>query len=175
MPVVLASHDPEWALRATREAARLREGLGATLIEVHHIGSTAVPGIDAKPIVDLMPVVRDLAEVDAANGALAELGFQSHGEFGIGGRRYFTWTNPADGRREVHVHVFRAGSEHITRHLAFRDFMRSLPAEARAYEAEKRRCRDLHAGDSRAYSEAKSPWIAAAQARALAWYLTGRA
>lgn len=170
MPVDLVPHDARWAERATHEAARLREALGANLLEVHHIGSTAILGIVAKPIVDLMPEVRAIAAVDEANDAMAALGFCAHGEFGIEGRRYFTWVNPASGQRELHVHVFERGSEHVTRHLAFRDFMCALPTEARAYEAEKRRCRDLHPTNSRAYSEAKSPWIAAAQERALAWY-----
>lgn len=169
MPVLLLPHDPRWAERAAREAARLRDALGENLVRVHHIGSTAIPGIEAKPIVDLLPEVRAIEAVELANDAMRALGYGVHGEFGIAGRRYFTWVNPASSQRELHVHVFEQGSEHVARHLAFRDYMRAHPADARAYEAEKRRCRDLHPKDSRAYSEAKSPWIAAAQERALAW------
>lgn len=163
-------HDPRWATRASEEAARLRAALGANLLEVHHIGSTAIPGIEAKPIIDLMPVVQSLDLVDQSVEAISRIGYDFFGEYGIAGRRFCTWSNPADGRREVHVHIFASGSVHIARHLAFRDYMRQHPDEALAYEAEKRRCRDLHAGNSMAYSQAKSAWILGAEARAMKWY-----
>ncbi len=168
--VRLVPHDPSWAVRARAEGERLRGVLGAVLVEVHHIGSTAIPGIEAKPIVDLMPVVVGLAEFDRKQGAVEGLGYRVWGERGIDRRRYCTINSALHGRREVQAHVFAAGDPHIERHLAFRDYMRAHVDEARAYEAEKRRCRDLHPEDSHAYSEAKSAWVRAAERRALAWW-----
>jgi len=168
--VVLAPPDPAWERRAALEGERLRGVLGAVLVEVHHIGSTAIPGIEAKPIVDLMPVVVGLAEFDRLQGAVQGLGYRVWGESGIERRRYCTINSALHGRREVQAHVYAAGDPHIERHLAFRDYMRAHGDEARAYEAEKRRCRDLHPDDSHAYWEAKSAWVRAAEGRALAWW-----
>ena len=74
-PVTLRPHDPTWAAMAAGESERLRSALGTNLIAVHHIGSTAIPGLAAKPIVDLMPVVRDLAALDAGRGDIEALGY----------------------------------------------------------------------------------------------------
>lgn len=167
--VVLSPHDAAWSATARRESLKFQAALGEILIAVHHIGSTAIPGICAKPIIDLLPVVTDLASFDHASEALTQLGYQPKGEFGIPGRRYFTLESPT-GERLVHVHAFAEGDPNITCHLAFRDYMIDHPDESRAYEAEKRRCRDLHPNDSRAYSEAKSAWILDAEQRALRWH-----
>ncbi len=165
----LVPHDPRWERRAEQEAERLRTALGPVLVCVHHIGSTAIPGIDAKPIVDIMPVVASLDEFDRLVRAIEAIGYRVWGESGIEGRRYCTVNGPIDGRREVQAHVFALGSPHIGRHMAFRDYMRAHAAEARAYEAEKHRCRGLHPHDSHAYSEAKAAWVRAAEQRAMAW------
>ena len=141
---------------------------------VHHIGSTAIAGIFAKPIVDLIPEVTGLAALDEQEGPVVALGYVWWGEYGIRGRRYCTLSNPGTGKRIVQLHCFASGSPHIPRHLAFRDHLRRHPDKARAYEAEKRRARDLHPNDLHAYTEAKAVWISAAEADALAeWELGG--
>lgn len=170
--VVLASPDPRWEERARIESERLRVAMGPVLIAVHHIGSTAIPGIEAKPIVDLVPVVVGLVAFDRRASVVEGLGYRVWGESGIEGRRYCTFNHAQDGRREVQLHVFAEGDPHIDRHLAFRDYMKMHVDEARAYEAEKRRCRDLHPDNSHAYSDAKSAWIRAAEQRAMAWWAT---
>ena len=151
------------------EAERLSAALGPCLVAVHHIGSTAIVGIDAKPIVDLMPVVRSLGEFDGAAHAVEALGYRVWGEYGIDGRRYCTVNDPRSNRREVQAHVFAVGSAHIARHLAFRDYMNAHPPQARAYHDEKHRCRALFPDDSHAYSDAKGAWVRAAEQRAVAW------
>lgn len=167
--VELAPHDPRWAERARSEARRLAAALGPCLVAVHHIGSTAIAGIDAKPIVDLMPVVRSLVDFDRATHAVEALGYRVWGEYGIDGRRYCTVNDPRSSRREVQAHVFAEGSAHIARHLAFRDYMNAHPPQARAYHDEKHRCRVLYPNDSHGYADAKSEWVRAAEQRALAW------
>ena len=172
--VELLPHSPKWAARARTESARLQAALGVTLVAVHHIGSTSIPGIEAKPIVDLVPEVTSLEALDAAKDRVVALGYEWWGEYGIAGRRYCSLTDAATGKRAVQLHCFATGSPEITRHLAFRDYMCRHPDRAREYEAEKMRARDLHPDDSHAYSEAKSAWIAAAEAEALAEWPAGR-
>jgi GrpB-like predicted nucleotidyltransferase (UPF0157 family) len=168
--VILADYNPAWPQLAAAHADRLR-ALGPTLVTVHHIGSTAVPGLAAKPIIDLMPLVTDLANLDQQCARLEALGYEWHGELGIPGRRYCTLSDPA-GARIVQLHCFKIGSPHATRHLAFRDYLRAHPEASRAYETEKRRARDLHPNDSHAYSDEKALWIQATEATALGWAIS---
>lgn len=168
VPVILAPYDPEWPRMARRHAESLQV-LGPCLATVHHIGSTSVPGLVAKPIIDLMPLVTSLAALDRERPRVEALGYEWRGEFGISGRRYCTLTD-ASGTRIVQLHFFQAESPEAERHIAFRDYLRAHPDVARAYEQEKRRARDLHPGDAQAYSGEKDAWIRATEAKALAWF-----
>ncbi|WP_340115989.1 GrpB family protein [Pelagibius sp. 7325] len=165
--VDLLPHDPQWRDQAEAEAARLHAALGAVLVKVHHIGSTAIPGIRAKPVVDLIPVVSSLDRLDALQDAVEGLGYRWRGELGLPGRRYCSKDDPASGRRLFQLHGYQEGSPEITRHLAFRDCLRANPALARAYEAEKQRCQALRPDDSYAYTDCKNAWIRSVEAAAL--------
>ncbi len=152
---------------ASDHAARLRT-LGETLVAVHHIGSTSVPGLAAKPIIDLMALVTALDDLDRKRSLVEGLGWCWHGELGMAGRRYCTLSGEG-GERIAQLHIFAADSPHVARHLAFRDYLRAHGKVAHAYEEEKRRARDLHPNDSHAYADAKDAWIRRAEADALAW------
>lgn len=169
IPVELVPHDPAWAERAQDESARLMTAASA-IITVHHIGSTAIPGIRAKPILDLIPVVESLAALDDSRTTLEALGYVWWGEYGLPGRRYCTLDDPATGRRKAQLHCYERGSAEITRHLAFRDHLRAHPGLARAYDAEKARCRERHPRDSHAYGDCKADWIRRIEAQALSAY-----
>ena len=166
-PVEIVPYDAGWPRRFEATAADLRRALGPTLLAVHHIGSTAVPGLAAKPIIDLLPVVADLDAVDRVEPALERLGFRSRGEYGLAGRRYLV--RDVDGRRVDHVHVYATGDPAITRHLAVRDYLRAHPSEADAYGALKAAVAAEHARDSRRYAETKGPFVEALERRALTW------
>ena len=166
-PVALVAYDDAWPQVAAHYAQILR-ARGSNLVAVHHIGSTSVPGLAAKPIIDLMPVVMNLGKLDEHMPLVTALGFEWHGELGISERRYCTLSDE-NGGRLAQLHFFAVGSPNIARHLAFRDYLRAHPAAARACEREKRRARDLHPGDSHAYGDEKSAWIEAKEAEALAW------
>src|SRR5580658_1710585 len=108
IPVILAAHNPDWPRMAARYAEDLRV-IGCSLVAVHHIGSTAVPGLVAKPIIDLMPLVTDLADLDRERWRVEALGYHWQGEFGISGRRYCTLCDET-GTRIVQLHFFKADS-----------------------------------------------------------------
>ena len=166
--VTLVAHDPRWAEAAAAEAAGLHVLLGPLLEAVHHIGSTAVPGLRAKPILDLLPVVGDLRGLDRRRADLESVGFAWWGEFGLPGRCYATKDEPRSGRRLVQLHCYATGSPEIVRHLAVRDYLRRRPDTTAAYEREKVRCHAQHTNDSHQYGACKSAFIDAVEAAALA-------
>lgn len=166
--VALVPHDPAWGLLAAEEIALITFGLGPVVVRVEHVGSTSIPGLLAKPTIDLLPIVTNLEALDARAGAMVALGYDWRGEFGLEGRRYCTRDAP-DGRRLFNVHCWAQGHPGSERHIAFRDYLRAHADEAKAYEAEKLRAAALCDDDKAKYAEAKSAWIAACQTRALAW------
>ena len=168
IPVIMAAYNPDWPQMAAGYAEQLRV-LGPVLVTVHHIGSTAVPGLAAKPIFDLMPLVTDLADLDRDRGRIEALGYDWLGELGIPGRRYCK-RDDKTGTRMVQLHFFQADSPHVERHIAFRNYLRAHPEVARGYETEKRRARDLHPDDSYAYTDEKAAWIQKTEATALIWF-----
>lgn len=128
-------------------------------IVLEHIGSTAVPGLCAKPVLDIARGVGRLEDVEARVPELARLGFSYRPEHEqhIPDRRYFTRAEGATPR--VHLHALLLGGALWTQHLRFRDALREDPALAQAYAALKRQLAVLHASDKAAYTEAKAPFI----------------
>ncbi len=165
--------DGAWPIRFAAEAERLAQVLGAGEGALHHIGSTAVPGLAAKPIVDVLLVVEQLARLDAATDAFASAGYRARGENGIAGRRYFV-RDDATGQRLAHVHAFEAGHPAIRRHLAVRDYLRAHAAEADAYAARKVALASVPGISAARYAEAKTPYVEALKERALRWDAAGR-
>jgi GrpB-like predicted nucleotidyltransferase (UPF0157 family) len=166
--VELLPHDPQWAEKAAAESKALAFVMGSALLTVHHVGSTAIPAIRAKPILDLIPVVTALLELDRHRADIEALGYEWWGEFGLPGRRYCTKGDPATARRLIQLHCYVDGSPEIARHLAFRDYLRENPDVAGAYSQEKARCQNLHPDNSHAYSDCKGVWIRKVEAEALA-------
>ncbi len=142
--------------------------VGDHLVAIHHIGSTAIPGIRAKPVIDMLAVVTDVAQVDERNSGLQALGYEAMGEFGIPGRRYFR-KDDVGGNRTHQIHAFQIGSPQIERHLAFRDFMKAHREFADQYDALKEKLADLHPNDIAGYTAGKDEFIKAMDARAVAW------
>src|SRR5579875_4114236 len=130
MKVEVVPHNSEWAQKFQHEADELNKIFGQNLIEIHHIGSTSVPGLPAKPIIDIMPVVRRIEQVDVCNAQMEAFGYECMGEFGIPGRRYF---RKGGDNRTHQVHVFEYGDANVVRHLAFREYLKVHPEDAQTY------------------------------------------
>lgn len=137
------------------------------LLDVHHIGSTAIAGIRAKPIVDIIPVVAGLSQLDANRDRVEALGYAWWGEYGIARRRFCTLQEAATQRRLVNAHFFERGDPEIERHIAFRDYLRAHADVAREYEAIKLAAAAQHPDDVNLYNDAKAGWIQAIDKRVL--------
>ena len=168
MKVEVVPYRGEWPAAYEREAAAIREILGGLLLEIHHIGSTAVPGLAAKPIIDILPVVTDIAAVDALYPRFEAVGYECMGELGIPGRRYFR----KGGENRTHqIHIFGRTSRHdIRRHLAVRDYLRTHPAAAAAYGSLKAGLAARYPADIEGYCDGKDAFVKDLEQKALAWY-----
>ena len=167
--VFLMPYDPRWPGEFAVEASLVTGAMGNLLVEIHPIGSTAVPGLAAKPIIDLLAAVSDVSLLDEKTATMGALGYEAMGEFGMPGRRYFR-KDDQNGCRIHQVHAFHAGSPQIARHLAFRDFMRAHPEFASQYEALKRnRLADQYPHDIGSYTNGKDDFIQEMDVKAAAW------
>lgn len=164
----IVSHDPAWVENFAAEARRVAQAVREAAVRIHHIGSTAVPRTQAKPVIDLLLEVASLEAIDANSSALEALGYEAMGEFGITGRRYFR-RDDAAGTRTHQVHAYRAGAPDVRRHLAFRDYLRAHPAVAEEYGALKLRLATAFPDDSKAYVNGKDAFVKHHESCALRW------
>ena len=155
--IEIVEYSPEWPLAFERESAAIREACRPLVVEVHHVGSTSVPGLAAKPVLDMMPVAGGPSEAGETIPRMTALGYRCLGENGIPGRLYFE--KDVDGRDAAHVHLFPLGHPAIRTHLAFRDYLRAHPGAARDYERLKRELAAKHRDDREAYTDAKAGFI----------------
>lgn len=164
MKVEVVPYNPRWRAEFEAEAKRIESALGE--VTVHHIGSTAIPNIYAKPVLDFLVEVGDIDAVNGRNAAMEALGYEAMGEFGIPGRRYFR--KDTEGIRTHQVHIFETGSIQIQRHLAFRDYMIAHPEEAQRYSELKRKLakESLNADE---YMDGKDGFIKEMDRRAAQW------
>jgi GrpB-like predicted nucleotidyltransferase (UPF0157 family) len=161
-------YDSHWPARYEAEAKRIRDEIGDVVVRVHHIGSTAVPGLGAKPIIDMLLEASTLPELDACSRRLEALGYEAKGEWGIPGRRYFRLDNEL-GDRTHQVHAFDVSSLQADRHLAFRDYLISHPAIAREYGELKQELAKRFPNDIYGYMDGKDAFVKHHEAQASAW------
>jgi GrpB-like predicted nucleotidyltransferase (UPF0157 family) len=163
--VTVVPYDPEWPHRFDQEVTVLLAVFAGTNAAIEHVGSTAVPGLGAKPVIDVMIGLAHLAEAESRLPAFEAASYEyvQKYERQLPERRYFR--KPRLGPRTYHVHCVVKGSEFWVRHLAFRDYLRAHPESAAAYYELKRA---LAVRVSKAeYTEAKSPFIERILAAAL--------
>lgn len=162
--VQIVPYDQTWPEQFLIESEYVKHALGSNCIVIYHIGSTAVPGLASKPVIDLMPVVLDINAVDLCNEAMEILDYTARGEDGIPLRRYF---RKGSHIRTHHVHVFEQGNPQIDRHLRFRNWMRNNAEDRQAYENLKRRLAAQFSNDISAYCEGKNEFIASIDKKAM--------
>ena len=158
-------YDPGWPAEFIKERDRLLAAMPGRLGVVEHIGSTAVPGLAAKPTIDLMAGSPDLPVNEAAVAVLAKLGYRYLGEYGIAGRHFFRKGSPPTH----HLHWVRRGGDFWWKQVVFRDFMRAVPDEAQAYEVLKKGLAEKFHNDRSRYTTAKTDFVLAALERAWRW------
>jgi GrpB-like predicted nucleotidyltransferase (UPF0157 family) len=154
MPIEIHDYDPGWPARFEAERAALLAAVGGALADLEHVGSTAVPGLAAKPIIDILAGVASLADAERCIAPLAALGYAyvPAYEAAVPERRYFR-------KPGFHLHMVELGGPFWDRHLLFRDYLRAHPKQALHYQQLKRvlaaRCGD----DPEAYTRGKGGFV----------------
>lgn len=165
--IVVVPYNSIWPQMYEEEAARISAVFGSELVSIHHIGSTSIPGLSAKPIIDIMLIVRSVETVDAFNPAMIELGYEPKGENGISGRRYFQ--KGGQLKRSHHVHAYESTSLEVKRHLDLRDYLIVHPAEAKQYGDLKKELAQKFTYDIQGYMQGKDAFVKMIIDRAAEW------
>jgi GrpB-like predicted nucleotidyltransferase (UPF0157 family) len=156
--VVIVGYDLEWPRLFEEEKLRLRAALGLAAGSIEHMGSTSVPGLGAKPIIDIMVGVKDRAEADLFQRKLEPTGYDDVTPQ-PGETEWFYCLGRGTRELYYHVHLVVEGSRHWRRQLAFRDHLRENPGVAAEYNELKRRLADDYGEDRKGYTEAKTEFI----------------
>jgi GrpB-like predicted nucleotidyltransferase (UPF0157 family) len=134
---------------------------------IHHIGSTAVSGLAAKPIIDILLEVEEIELLDGCNEIFESIGYICKGEFGISGRRYF---QKGESKRSHQIHAFSKNSENAIRHLAFKEYLIAHPAVAKEYAELKLDVANNCNNDIRAYCDGKDEFVRTHEKYAVEWH-----
>jgi GrpB-like predicted nucleotidyltransferase (UPF0157 family) len=156
-PIEVVDYDPRWPLRYQRERDRIAAALGENAVAIEHVGGTAVPGLPAKPVIDIMVGVPDIERAGQAVAGLINLGYQYVPELEsqLPERRYFRRGTP----ETHHVHMVAVSSDFWEEHLLFRDYLRTHPQAAEEYGKLKRGLASRFRFDRDAYRAGKVPFI----------------
>ncbi len=166
--IIVKDYNPLWPEKYKEEVSRIQPILAGNGLAIYHIGSTSVPGLAAKPIIDIMAVVRSLAEVDSVAKKFSEIGYEYLGEFGIAGRRYL---RKGGDERTHQIHIFQAEDwNNIGRHLAFRDYMRAHEKERDEYAQIKKDLAQRFPYDIDGYCDGKEDFVREMEKRAVSQF-----
>jgi GrpB-like predicted nucleotidyltransferase (UPF0157 family) len=157
----------EWKELFNIEKKRLEEIFSPVKVEIHHIGSTSVSGLSAKPIIDILLAADSLEIIEKVTPDIVAAGYEAKGENGIPRRRYFQKSE--NGIRKVHLHSYEKGSTELNRHIVFRDYLIAHPHEAKRYAEIKEKAAEKHEYDIESYIAEKSPLVKELEQRALNW------
>ncbi|MFD0048938.1 GrpB family protein [Actinomycetes bacterium NPDC127524] len=167
--VNVCPYSVDWVAMFIEESKKLNQIFDNGIIEIHHIGSTSIQGLKAKPIIDIMPVVEDINVVDRFNDEMESIGYEPKGENGLPGRKYF---QKGGDNRTHHVHIYEVGSYGINRHLAFRDYLRTHSDVKVRYGFLKEKLALQFPYDIESYINGKDKLVREIEKNALDWYKT---
>ncbi len=162
-PVITVDYDPAWPAMYDEEQRLISDAIGPWVLAIEHVGSTAVPGLGAKPIIDTMVGVRSLDDAQQCIPLLAPIGYIYQPDDTIPERVYF---NKGPAQRHRHLHITVLGGDFWRRHLLFRDYLRRHPETAQAYERLKRDLAAQYGSDRIGYTDAKTDFIRSVEAKA---------
>ena len=156
--VVVEPYDEGWKQNFIDIKAELLDALGELALRIEHVGSTSVPGLSAKPIIDIDIVIKDYSVFDEVVSELGKIGYRHEGNLGIAGREAFKYDGKEHLKRH-HLYVCPEDSPELKRHIAFRDYLRSNPKDVREYSRIKEEGAALYPYDIEKYIAHKSPVI----------------
>lgn len=165
--IEVVPYDPNWKKKFKMEAVNIKEIFKNEILGIHHIGSTAIPEICAKPIIDILVEVHNIEKIDDYNNDMRELGYIPKGEFDIPKRRLFI--KGSEEFRTFHVHIFEKGNSEIERLLKFRDYMVAHPKEAQKYSHLKKNLAREYPKNIDGYIDGKDAYIRSIDKKAKYW------
>ncbi|WP_163539867.1 GrpB family protein [Gracilibacillus sp. YIM 98692] len=165
--VEIMPYDEAWPEKYLEASEEIKTVLGQELLYLYHIGSTSIPGMAAKPIIDILAEVQDIQRIDDYNNEMVKQGYTPKGENGIEGRRYFVKGN--DEERTHHVHIFETGSKEIIKHLAFREYLTYHEQDMERYKKVKEDLAEKYPENVKLYQEEKASLIDELNQKALDW------
>ncbi|WP_325167372.1 GrpB family protein [Staphylococcus xylosus] len=169
MEIEVQHYQKQWPILFEIEQSNIKAILNEEVIKIHHIGSTAVENLKAKPIIDMLVVVTNIEKIDDYNELFMNLGYISLGENGITGRRFF---KKGENPRTHHMHIFQQDKIYeINRHIAVRDYLRKHDVIAREYENLKEQLAQQFPDDRQSYCDGKDSFMKKLEQDALTWYL----
>ena len=164
--VEVIPYKEEWSALFLEESEKIKEVYGDEIVSIYHIGSTAIPNIYAKPVIDILVEVMDIDRIDLYNKRMEQLNYEARGENGIPNRRFFM---KGGNNRTHHVHIFEKGDDEIKRHLVFRDYMIAHPEEALQYSQLKQQLAKQFPDNMEDYIEGKDDYIKSIDQKAAEW------
>lgn len=168
MNVIVEAYNEAWVKNYTNESRKIREIVGDNLVQIYHIGSTSVPGLSAKPVIDMLLVVTSLEDLDRIADKFELLDYEVMGEFGMTGRRYY---RKGGDNRTHQIHAFHVSNLFdIERHLIFRDYLRCHTEDRDEYGELKKNLANSNPKDIDSYGDGKDSLVKRIEHDALVWY-----
>lgn len=172
MNIRVVDYNQNWNNEYKKEELSIKTFLQEELVNSFHIGSTSVQGLKAKPIIDILLVVKDISELDTYSEQFENLGYEVMGEFGIEGRRYF---RKGGDNRTHQIHAFQYDNiQEIERHLSFRDYLRQNPEISKEYGELKSKLAEKYPTDIDGYGDGKNDFVKKIEKKALEWHWSVR-
>ena len=164
--VEIVSYNLNWKNIYKEESEKIKNILSDIIIDIHHIGSTAIPEIKAKPVIDILVEVKDIETVDWYNNKMEEFGYEVMGEYGIPKRRFF---RKGGNKRTHHIHIFQTGNEEIERHIIFKEYLIAHPDKGQEYSKLKEGLVNKYSYDIESYTRGKNDFIKEIDRKAKLW------
>lgn len=167
-PYHIETYNPDWQEQFEAQKAELQSILGDEAIRIEHMGSTAVPGLAAKPQIDVLVEVRNLETIPSFYDAMETVGYQPKGDYTMTGEEYFTLDN-ADGIRLASVHMYPSDHPEVAFQINFREYLKSHPDEVNDYGALKLSLQKRFPNDYKAYGKGKEQYVNDLRTRVQVW------